>query len=156
MNDSTLQANPYKGPRPFERDDTLYGRDDDIVEVVNLLIADRIVLLYSPSGAGKTSLVNAGVTPAMEKRGFQVLPTIRVHHPAESSDPAVEGNRYVFSALRSLEQGVGAIPPTVLASIGFQAYLTQRSWISDDPRPKLLIFDQFEEILTKDPTDQEQ
>ena len=56
----TLQlskSNPYVGPRAFQDGETLYGRDREVAKLLNLLIAERIVLLYSPSGAGKTSLL---------------------------------------------------------------------------------------------------
>ena len=49
----------------------------------DLLIAERIVLLYSPSGAGKTSLLEAGLRPELERRDFHVLPTVRVGHECE-------------------------------------------------------------------------
>ena len=49
------RPNPYVGPRAFQYGETLYGRDREVVELLDLVIAERIVLLYSPSGAGKTS-----------------------------------------------------------------------------------------------------
>ena len=46
--------NPYVGPRAFEQGDPFYGRDREVMELLDLLIAERIVLLYSRSGVGKT------------------------------------------------------------------------------------------------------
>lgn len=36
-------ANPYVGPRAFQKGEILYGRDDEIEKLLNLLIAERIV-----------------------------------------------------------------------------------------------------------------
>jgi hypothetical protein len=52
--------NPYVGPRSFTARDpvegrNLYGRDRELQELLQLLTVERIVLLFSPSGAGPTS-----------------------------------------------------------------------------------------------------
>lgn len=100
-------TNPYIGPRAFLHGETLYGRRAETTDLLDLLIAERIVLLYSPSGAGKTSLIQAGLLSALEKKrrrvGFQVLPVMRVNQPPPDF-PLPEGfNRYAYSALLSLE-----------------------------------------------------
>ena len=51
------ETNPYVGPRPFETGQTLYGREREIAALRYMLTSERIVLLYAPSGAGKSSLV---------------------------------------------------------------------------------------------------
>src|SRR5436190_12406028 len=71
-------ANPYVGPRPFPADEQIYGRDQEVDRLLNLLIAERIVLLYSPSGAGKTSLIQSALVPALTAADFGVLPIMRV------------------------------------------------------------------------------
>ena len=45
------RTNPYIGPRAFQTGEILYGRDREVEELLDLLIAERIVLLHSPSGA---------------------------------------------------------------------------------------------------------
>ena len=65
MNLNTKSTNPYVGPRSFETGDALYGRDREVGQLASLLIAERIVLLHSPSGAGKTSLIQAGLLPRL-------------------------------------------------------------------------------------------
>ncbi len=108
------RPNPYIGPRAFKIGETLFGRDREKNELYDLLIAERIVVLHSPSGAGKSSLVYAGLIPHLEEEGFHVLPVIRVNQ--ERPLDLVKGddtlgllrqfNRYVFSTLLSIEEGL--------------------------------------------------
>ena len=168
------RPNPYVGPRSFETGETLYGRDRELQDLLDLLIAERIVLLYSPSGAGKSSLIHAGLVPRLRQVGYHVLPVIRVNqepphdpemHPQASNAQAqVEPvNRYLYSTILSLEEG---LPPeqqteaSRLSTLSLAGYLDQRpvsmppDQESEEPPSQLLIFDQFEEIVTLDPTDQ--
>ncbi len=73
---------PYVGPRPFKRDkddqSRFFGRDVETNEIVSLITSHRLVLIYAQSGAGKTSIFNAQVTPELEIYGFEVLPMARV------------------------------------------------------------------------------
>jgi WD40 repeat protein len=174
---TTTRANPYVGPRSFTTGETLYGRDRETSKLLNLLIAERIVLLYSPSGAGKTSLIQAALVPQLHAEGFLVLPVIRVS--AEPPAPSAEStglrteltattgnsvlgpvdsvlNRYVLSALLSLEEGLPAdrqLPLDQLASMSLADYLGHREAEFGDSDGIVLLFDQFEEVLTVDPTD---
>ena len=45
--------NPYPGPRPFTREDRLYGRARETHELRCLLVAERIVLLVLAVGRGQ-------------------------------------------------------------------------------------------------------
>ena len=153
----TRSDDPYVGPVSFRAGDLLYGRDREREELLDLLIAERIVLLYSPSGAGKTSLIEAALVPALVNADFEVLPTIRVTHalPPEPGLP-VPRNRYVMGVLLSLEERVPPerqLPMDELAAITLQEYL--EAHVDRDGRPgnEVLVFDQFEEVLTADPTD---
>jgi WD40 repeat protein len=142
--------NPYVGPYALRYGENIYGRDREARQLLELLIAERIVLLYSPSGAGKTSLIQAALIPMLKKEEFRVLPVVRVNG-AEGGDPC---NRYVMSALLSLEQEIPlqqTVSPKELASMQFADYLTRRESASATGDRTFLIFDQFEEILTIDP-----
>ncbi len=150
------RANPYVGPRSLRYGESIYGRDREARQLCDLLIAERIVLLYSPSGAGKTSLIQAALRPELEKEDFHVLPVIRVGRGA--SDGCYPCNPYVMSALLSLEQDVPheqAIPPEELAAMKLGEYLERREAAAADDEGTFLIFDQFEEILTIDPLNRE-
>lgn len=153
-------ANPYIGPQAFRRDDVLYGRDTETADLLDLLIAERVVLLYSPSGAGKSSLIAAGLVPRLEEEGFEVLPVVRVTHelPPDSDAGRTPRNRYVLSTLLSLEEGLPREHQhhiDDLSRMTVTDYIAQ--WPDLDGRPgnEVLLFDQFEEVITADPNDHE-
>jgi WD40 repeat protein len=159
MTSSTDQsANPYVGPRAFETKDQekFFGRERETRDLRHLLVAERIVLLYGPSGAGKTSLINAALTPRLRDGKFRVLPVVHVNAPPP--DGLGSTNRYILSALQSLEKGLldeGELTdqrtPAELAGMGLVDYLGGLPRPEDGPQRDVLIFDQFEEILTVDP-----
>ncbi len=154
---SVGDSNPYIGPRAFQMGERIYGREHEAIQLANLIIAERVVLLHSPSGAGKTSLIQAALIPRLMKSKFQVLPVVRVN--LDSLNPASESaeyNRYVYSALLSLEEGLPVaqqVDAGRLAGMSLADYLLQRPGAEGGPGIQVLIFDQFEEILTLDPTD---
>jgi WD40 repeat protein len=152
--------NPYVGPRPLQTSDTIYGRARELHELGDLLIAERIVLLHSPSGAGKTSLVNAGLVKRFrEQERFRVLPPLRVNL-ADTRRVQDHPNRYVRSVAECLLADLTDEQCKTLVASAMPClsdYLRQRPRRAEDgpidSRFELLIFDQFEEICTLDPTD---
>ncbi len=148
-------SNPYVGPRAFELGEQLYGRSVETRDLVSLLCAERIVLLHSPSGAGKTSLIQAVLIPRMRERRFFVRPLARVNREPTQPIEAGHLNRYIFSALSSFES---ALPPSEQIPEAELAGLTLADYRERRPRPagasfELFIFDQFEEILTLNSAD---
>ncbi len=159
MPDTDARSNPYVGPRAFTSGEKLYGRDRELRELQDILIAERIVLLYSPSGAGKSSLIQAGLIPALLEEGFHVMPLVRLNYePPVDLLQKEEFNRYTFSAIQSLEETLPeeqCLPGEIILELTLAEYLTQRTKQEDQPDTEVLIFDQFEEVLTVDVTDQE-
>jgi WD40 repeat protein len=160
------QPNPYVGPRPFRPGEPLYGRDREARQLADLLIAKRIVVLHSPSGAGKTSLIQAALIPALREEGFTVLPIVRVNRAPPATGVGGNGarpNRFLLSALLSLHDEAApaaaesALGPAPSLADGVEAdlvrYLDRRPRANESPHD-VLVVDQFEEILTADPTDQ--
>src|SRR6185436_17072570 len=83
------RANPYPGPRAFETEDSarFFGRAAEIRQLRSLAVARRVVLLYAASGAGKTSLLRAGLVPHLRK----ALPDARIFPIARvSGDPPAD------------------------------------------------------------------
>ena len=147
--------NPYIGPRPFQQGEPLYGRTREVQEVRNLLISERLLLLYSPSGAGKSSLIQAALIPLLKRKRFHIHPILRVG-TLPAADLPSSTNRYSLSVLLALEEArakADQLPIAALVSTDLGTYLDRRR-ATEGQVDEVLIFDQFEEVLTRDPTDQ--
>ena len=141
------ERNPFVGPRPIEQGEPLYGRDVEVRELYNRLQARRIVVLHSPSGAGKSSLVQAGLIPRLVEGGYDVWKAIRVNLDPGDLDDIPEGtNRFLLSAMISLEDELPEAnrrSPAALARIEFLDYLEKRPRRKGrGGQPVVLIFDQ--------------
>ena len=62
-------TNPYPGLRPFETSEShlFFGRDQQVAELVARLERNRFLAVVGVSGSGKSSLVRAGLIPALER-----------------------------------------------------------------------------------------
>lgn len=62
------EENPYKGQNSFDVEDAtlFFGRDSEAVQLTARVLANRLTVLHAASGAGKTSLLNAKIIPALE------------------------------------------------------------------------------------------
>jgi tetratricopeptide (TPR) repeat protein len=147
--------NPYPGPRPFAPDEhsLFFGRDDEVAELFSLITAHRVVLLYAQSGAGKTSVLNAGLIPLLTTESFEVLPVARVRGLIpEDIDLGEIPNVYVFNTLMGWVED--STNPRSLISVSLNAFLNAREHLIDTqelPSPRVVIFDQFEELFTSYP-----
>jgi YVTN family beta-propeller protein len=157
---------PYIGPRAFRRIEAdrlrFSGRDTEIDEIVALITSHRIVLIYAQSGAGKTSIINAGVIPSLVKEGFEVLPVARVQATSLTSPvspkngnnniPSKVENIYIHNALQSLGREKPEIKPESFSDLALfeflDRYFPTRKNENGDIRPQVLILDQLEELFS--------
>ena len=143
---------PYIGPRPFEQTDrdVFFGRDQEANELVSLMTAHAAVLLYSQSGAGKTSLVKAGLIPLLvDEEQFNVLPPMRVRDNAVAGlKPAGVDNIYVFNALSSISEPELVASLSKMSVTDYMAKYRKESCNGDCHAPTVIVFDQFEELFT--------
>ena len=116
------QGHPFIGPRPFEEADAevFFGREAELAALTATVVSAQIVLLYASSGSGKSSLIRAGLIPAMRDEEFKVSEA-RLNTLASSDrQPPVD---LLCEAIRNSALG------------------------SSTERPSLLVLDQFEEIV---------
>ncbi|MFO1430338.1 MAG: hypothetical protein U1F76_09400 [Candidatus Competibacteraceae bacterium] len=159
--------NPYVGPRAFtvaERN-RFFGREREARELLSRVIAERLVLFYAQSGAGKTSLINTCLVPQLKNKsvGYAVLPVGRVSGDLPKGVPDV-ANIFIFNLLLHLDQSNG--DPGRFAAMSLKDFLVGLS--SEDGEHyyydaglaleadsegyqtpvHVLIVDQFEEIFS--------
>jgi WD40 repeat protein len=152
--------NPYAGPRPYEQHEKtlFFGRDQEANELFSLICAHRVILFYSQSGAGKTSLLNAAIIPKLKAHHDEVFGVARVGGKLPKDvDEKYLSNVFVFNALLSLQGERKQFSYEDLSKMSLTEYLgsQQRS----DQRKyfyplHVVIFDQFEELFTSFPRHQ--
>jgi WD40 repeat protein len=78
LRESFQRACPFRSLVPFTAADgeVFFGRDELAFEAAEQVIRTEHTIISGASGAGKTSLMNAKVTPELERRGYAVI-TIR-------------------------------------------------------------------------------
>jgi WD40 repeat protein len=140
---------PYRGLQPFDEDhaEFFFGRDADIQRLIEKLKVTRFIAVIGSSGSGKSSLVRAGVVPALKKG---VLPdsdtwTIRVFTPGAHPLAALAANilrLYPHEAMnKTLDQ---------LAADERTLHLAVSLGLAERPARERVVWviDQFEEIFT--------
>lgn len=130
----------YPGSNSFtaEDSDVFFGREREIKELFRLVVLNNIVILFGKSGTGKTSLLQAGVGPLLEKNRLKPV-RIRLNQPSISI------NRQVFEQLNDGEY----LPVGVSDSSSLQEYCNKFEYVLDgESYAPVLIFDQFEELFT--------
>jgi len=147
-----IDLKPFKGPSPFEVNDKdiFFGRDSEIEELVSAIISHSAVLLYAQSGAGKTSLVNAGVIPELQKEGFEILPIARVKGiRRESLQQGSLANIFIANSLMSLSSDIVNIEglPTMTVASYLEKWQAETSEDANE-QPLVIFFDQLEELFT--------
>lgn len=78
MTDTDTINYRYPGPRPFGDNDydrsLFFGREQETKKLLQLVATGKIVVLHSPPGMGKTSLINAGLNQKLRDVGFTPIP----------------------------------------------------------------------------------
>jgi hypothetical protein len=150
-----LELQPYVGPRPFSRadQDVFFGRDREANELLSLVIAHSTSLVFGKTGTGKSSLINATLIPLLEQEELQVLPIVRFGDRVHSGVRPEAANIYTLDTLTCLAQGEAH--PKDLSEMTLSNFLAQaRKQTLDDedfPKPRVAIFDQFEDFFIKYP-----
>jgi hypothetical protein len=144
---AVVPERPFRGIYSFRYADrsVFFARARETIELVQLVSVYRGVLLYGNSGAGKSSLVNAGLIPAMEELGY-TAERYRLQ-PREGEqlvlEPIADGGDESPGPLARARRGA-APAPEVLSLEALEARCMQ---LAEGER-RLLVFDQFEEIVT--------
>lgn len=146
---ATEVRNPYLGLRAFDEADqeSFFGRDR-LVERLIIRLGDggprgRFVVLAGPSGSGKSSVVRAGLTPALRRGAI----ADSEHWFLVTMTPGDRPFDALAEAMRRLAVGPPGDLAEHLATFGI-AETAERC--SPDPTAQtLIVIDQFEELFTR-------
>ncbi len=136
----------YPGLKPFERSQSavFYGRGEDVQRFNNLAVRERLVVLFAKSGIGKTSLLQAGAAPELERQGFIPI-FLRTDN---SSISLVDGIGEALDKHPNIG-GRNATDDQQGDRVTLWERMKRLQFDLDGlPATPMLIFDQFEEVFT--------
>jgi hypothetical protein len=136
---------PFPGLRPFEADEEIIfrGRQQHTDELLQRLATHRFLAVVGTSGSGKSSLVRAGLRPALD-RGYLSGATSRWR--IAIMRPGMAPIENLANALRQPE-APGAADEAKLRSSRLGLVDTVRDAGLDPGESLLVVADQFEEIF---------
>ena len=148
----------YLGVQPFKTSDRhiFFGRDEDIDNLLDTILLEKLIVLFGKSGYGKSSLLNAGIVPRLtdenQANSFRFRP-IEVRFTAyvegQSLSP-IETMRYLLRDVQNTE-GSNFLQNGVVEDSLWRQF-KQRQAVENGQF--VLIFDQFEEFFSY-PADQQ-
>ncbi len=77
--------NPWLGLRSYPEGITLYGRNNEILELSQKIIYNTQTIVYGRSGIGKSSLIKAGIFPILRRHNFFPVYIRLVHNEDHDS-----------------------------------------------------------------------
>jgi len=142
-----LLSNPYKGLRPFAESDadSFFGRAALITQLLQRLRESHFLGLIGPSGSGKSSVIHAGLLPALRRNALdgsgqwfiaQMVPGENPYENLKEALMSVATTRQtnLLDRLQESEDGLLDALDAVLSS---------------PADVLLLVIDQFEEVFTQ-------
>jgi WD40 repeat protein/DNA-binding SARP family transcriptional activator len=138
--------NPYKGLHAFLEADAedFFGREQLTQELVERLAAERFLAVVGPSGSGKSSVVLAGLVPALRAGG--------VAGSGEWHVVELSAGAYPLEELEAALLRIAVNPPPSLMEqlVADELGLLRvvKRVLPDDGSELLLVVDQLEEVFT--------
>jgi Flp pilus assembly protein TadD len=158
-----LPSAPYRGIEPFRFVDKpiFSARPDEVRKLVRLITIYRGIFFYGESGAGKSSLINAGLIPALLDEGFA---------PERVRVQPIAGHELVVERIALTDEGTPPFLPSRFAAsadkktpeparlvlsveefvryIGKAPMAQRPDGVATSGVVPVLFFDQFEELIT--------
>ena len=138
--------NPYRGLAPFEQADAedFFGRERAVRQMVAVLEHERLLVVVGPSGIGKSSVVKAGLLPALADGALAGSETWLVTEMVPGQSP--------FERLAAALGRVATVaPPDVAGELASAARSLDdvARQVLPDGTELVIVIDQFEELFTE-------
>jgi len=121
-----------------------FGRENEIKQLTERIIAEDFTVLFGKSGDGKTSLINAGLKPALRDAGY--LPVrARVFNVVAPKTPLAA----LYEAIAEEASASGmTLPPDWQRETLWESFPALRPTLENGLKPIVLVLDQVEELFT--------
>lgn len=147
---------PYLGLMTYQESDTdlFFGRDKLVEELTSRLAGERFLCLSGPSGSGKSSLIRAGVIPAL-RRGQHVPGSDKwLIESLTPGDQPIESLALTMSAMalqagKSFKTSGDFIRKHGKNDASALATLIELLTLDGDGRKAVILVDQFEEVFAE-------
>lgn len=150
MNDK----NPWLGLSSYKIEDSFrfFGRDYELKKISDIIRHNIFTTMYGLSGAGKTSIINAGLSPLLKKELY--LPIyVRLEH----GDNSLQFSQQIINAVENTlsindceSEKITSFDTNEEDNLLWLYFHSHCFWSADNHKITPIIFiDQFEEIFTK-------
>jgi len=140
----------YPGTKPFERSERniFFGRKTDIANLIKLVELERLMVLFSKSGLGKSSLMNAGVVPELEDRQTYQSSRIRFFAYTDGDDKNILQKVKQSITQSDAKEKTDFFDKLIPEDNSLWKLLKKQQIATDSNKTFLLVFDQAEELFT--------
>ncbi len=169
MTQESTKLHRYPGVRPFKKEekDIFFGRSAEARKLYNLIMLEKMVVLFAKSGRGKSSLINAALTPLLTENKN---PDVNNYIPVEIRLSNVQGNEktpleQVYDKLQevlplpdqqfSIDKLISEVPGDSSSIYTYKLWPYLKKVQLSSKKRVLLIFDQFEEFFRRTQREQE-
>lgn len=152
--------NPWPGLAAFTaaNREFFYGRETEIAEIFRRVRRQMLTVLFGVSGLGKTSLLQAGLLPKLGGTPFHPI-LIRLDHSPAAPDLIEQVRAAITREVELARQAGVKVPRGPEAGEDLWGYFHDKTtdWLNakEDVVNPVLVFDQFEEIFTREASTRE-
>ena len=137
-------ANPYRALASYEEvhRDLFFGREELIETLSEKMSTQPLTVVVGASGIGKSSLVKAGLMPALRESPENIWKVTSAFRPGKSPVETLRGLQLPGEASAALMNDSG------VAVLSFAEQV--KNWRRANPEKRLVVvIDQFEELITQ-------
>jgi WD40 repeat protein len=138
-------SEPYRFLDQFTEADAgwFFGRDAEVLRLEQMLAARPLVAIVGHSGAGKSSLIHAGLVPRLRASGRWTIVSMR-----PGADPLARLRERLIDVCGEARVAAQVPDDAALMSAPGRAGLLLRRHANEEHRSILIVVDQLEELVT--------